>query len=52
MARSAIEGGQQPERPTHTDLTDELWALMEQCWDMDRGNRPTIPVALGILRHW
>ena len=52
MARSAIESGQPPERPIHADLTDELWALMEQCWDRVRDKRPKISVVLGILRDW
>lgn len=44
--------GERPERPTHTGLTDNLWALMKQCWRKDRSERPKISDVLGILRDW
>ena len=44
--------GERPERHTHTDLTDNIWSLMEQCWDHYPWNRPKISSVLGILRDW
>ena len=45
-----MERGERPERPTHTELTDKLWALMGQCWDEDYEGRPEISEVLGVLR--
>ena len=39
-AMLAIVGGERPSRPTHPALTDRLWALTQQCWDQDAGQRP------------
>ena len=39
-AMSAIAGGERPPRPTHSTLTDELWALTQRCWDQDADLRP------------
>ena len=49
---SAVKLGERPERHTHTDLTDNIWSLMEQCWDHYPWNRPKISSVLGILRDW
>ena len=46
----AIKGGARPPRPTHPDLTDELWALTERCWDADPRKRPRISAVLKNLR--
>ena len=34
------------------DLTDKLWALIEQCWDEDPQQRPKMSVVLSILCDW
>ncbi|KAF9792019.1 kinase-like domain-containing protein [Thelephora terrestris] len=52
VARSALERGKRPERPTHVDLTAKLWALVERCWDDDDVNRPKISEVLEILHDW
>src|ERR1700760_3897460 len=31
----AIMGGTRPSRPTRSDFTDELWTLMQRCWDQN-----------------
>ena len=49
---SAVKLWERPERHTHTDLTDNIWSLMEQCWDHYPWNRPKISSVLGILRDW
>ena len=43
----AVVGGERPPRPTHPTLTDDLWALIQQCWDKDARLRPRM---LQILR--
>ena len=39
-AISAIIGGDRPSRPIHSDLTDELWKLIQRCWDQEADQRP------------
>ena len=48
-AMLAILGAKRPERPTNPNLTDELWELMEHCWNQDPHLRPEMSVVLGIL---
>lgn len=38
-----------PERPTHPMFTEELWSLMQRCWDHGHNSRPTAPAVVGIL---
>ena len=48
-AITAIISGGRPPRPMHSGLTDELWVLMNRCWDQDRHNRPRmLEVLLGL----
>ena len=35
-----ITRGYRPERPTHTDFTDDLWMLVQRCWEGTPQNRP------------
>ena len=49
-AMLAIMGGKRPQRPTHPNFTDELWALMRWCWDQDPRLRPAILEALNAFR--
>ena len=42
----AIAGGQRPSRPTHPDLADNLWGLIQKCWNQEASPRPN---ALEIL---
>lgn len=46
-ATFAITRDKRPPRPTHPSMTDELWALTQQCWSRDVHLRPT---PLQILR--
>jgi len=32
--------GRRPPRPVHPDLTNELWRLIQQCWDQNPYKRP------------
>ena len=45
-AMEAIESGEWPLRPTHPTITDELWGLMERCWDQDPLLRPKVSEVL------
>jgi len=40
MAMLAITQGKRPQRPTHPDFTENLWALIQRCWDEDPDSRP------------
>lgn len=56
----AIGGGDRPPRPTHSALTDKLWALTQRCWDHKPDLRPQAPeisnglyvLALGRCIRW
>ena len=51
-AMTAIMRGKRPAKPTH--LTDDLWELVNRCWDQDRHNRPRMSevlLALNPLIH-
>ncbi|KII86240.1 hypothetical protein PLICRDRAFT_282033 [Plicaturopsis crispa FD-325 SS-3] len=37
-----IVPGRIPRRPSHPELTDEIWALFLQCWNKDPSARPTM----------
>ena len=45
----AIMGGKRPSRPAHQALTDELWTLMQRCWNQDPHSRPEVSEALKFL---
>jgi hypothetical protein len=49
-AMLAILEAKRPARPTHPNLTDELWALMKRCWNQDPYLRPEMSWVLQILR--
>lgn len=38
-----------PKRPPVNDLSDDIWALMEACWNMDPGQRPNMLTTLTRL---
>lgn len=41
--------GERPPRPTHPTFTDNLWTLMQRCWDDDPHQRPETSQVLEIL---
>jgi len=45
----AIANGGRPPRPTHPTFTDDLWTLMQRCWNHDPHSRPEISEALEVL---
>jgi len=32
--------GERPPRPTHQNLTDDLWLMVRRCWDQEPRLRP------------
>jgi len=42
--------GERPPRPTHPTLTDELWELIQRCWDQEPQSRPKILEVAQVLR--
>jgi hypothetical protein len=50
LRRRAILDGERPARPTHPNLTDELWVLMKRCWNQDPHLRPEMSEVLETLR--
>ncbi|KAF9647770.1 kinase-like protein [Thelephora ganbajun] len=45
-----ILSGNRPTRPTHPDLTDDLWEIIQCCWSQDLGHRPDISEVVLRLR--
>ena len=49
MAMMAIMQGRRPPRPAHPTFTENLWSLMQRCWDPDPHLRPEVSEALHVL---
>ncbi|KAF9645415.1 kinase-like protein [Thelephora ganbajun] len=49
VATLSITQGKRPSRPTHPTFTENLWKLMQRCWDHDPHSRPEVSEALQIL---
>lgn len=45
----SILQGKRPERPEHPSFTDELWSLVQRCWDDAPHSRPPTSEVLGTL---
>ncbi|KAF9642287.1 kinase-like protein [Thelephora ganbajun] len=41
--------GKRPPRPTHPTFTEDLWTLMQRCWDHNSSLRPKAPEVLEVL---
>ena len=48
-AMLAIMGGERPPRPTHPTLTDQLWRLIQRCWDQKPHLRPEVSGTLQVI---
>ena len=49
VAMLAIIQGKRPQRPTHPTFTENLWMLMQRCWDHDPHLRPEVSEALQVF---
>ena len=45
----AITQGRRPPRPTHPTFTEDLWTLIQRCWDHDPYLRPGVSEVLQVL---
>lgn len=43
--------GDRPPRPSHPELSDKLWEMIERCWDNDPLSRPPIKTVVDILEE-
>ena len=48
-AMLAITQGRRPQRPTHPTFTENLWTLMQRCWDHNPHLRPEVSEALQVF---
>lgn len=46
-----VMAGMRPERPTHPDMTDEIWEMVQGCWREDPTKRPKISDVLECLER-
>jgi serine/threonine protein kinase len=46
---TAITTDERPPRPTHQELSDQLWELIEKCWQTDPSHRPTIREVVAFM---
>ena len=49
MAMLAVVQGKRPQRPTHPTFTENLWILMQRCWNHVPHLRPEVSEALQVL---
>ena len=45
----AVLRGERPNQPTHPAFTENLWTLVQRCWDQDPNLRPKASEALQVL---
>ena len=46
---TVITSDERPPRPTHPELSDKLWELIEKCWRRDPSQRPAIQEVVKFL---
>ena len=49
MVMLAVTQGRRPPRPIYPTFTENLWTLIQRCWDHDPHSRPEVSEALQIL---
>ena len=50
-----VAAGERPELPQGLEgvwFTDDIWSVLEHCWEPVPGNRPSIPEILRALKRW
>lgn len=51
IAATVIITDERPSRPTHQQLSDQLWEIIEKCWFRDPSQRPTILEVVTFLER-
>ncbi|KAF9784466.1 kinase-like domain-containing protein [Thelephora terrestris] len=46
---AVINGNERPPRPAHQELSDQLWGMIEKCWQKEPSDRPTIRELVAFL---
>ncbi|KAF9789491.1 kinase-like protein, partial [Thelephora terrestris] len=49
QAMVIILRGERPPRPTHQELTNDLWKIIQRCWKRDPPLRPEVSEILNVL---
>ena len=55
LAISKVLSGERPDRPDEAQqlgLVDQLWYMVERCWQHDPDRRPVMATVVGSLREW
>jgi len=52
VAALAIMAGERPPRPAHPQFTNQLWVLMQRCWNHDPLLRPEVTEVFKVLTGW
>ena len=50
-----VLAGERLERPQGLEgmwFTDDIWSVLEHCWEPVPGNRPSVPEVLRSLKRW
>ena len=46
---AVIAADERPPRPTHPQLSDPLWEMIQKCWRREPSERPTIQEVVAFL---
>ena len=46
-----VVDGERPKRPEGGWFTDEIWNILERCWEADSGRRPSVDCVLRCLEE-
>ena len=44
-----MSDGRRPKRPPHPDLSDNVWKMIGDCWEVDPSRRKTIRDVISVL---
>lgn len=47
----SLTNGDRPPRPSHPDLSDRVWNMIERCWEKNPSLRPPIKTVVDILEE-
>jgi serine/threonine protein kinase len=52
VLKHVAAGGSRPGRPAFPRCSDDLWALIQKCWDKTPATRPTFPAIVVRPAHY